>query len=214
MIPPIRQIADLARARGIDVILDGGHALGQAEFRLTDLGVDFCGLNLHKWIGSPIGVGVVYIKKARIKDIDISLSAEPSDAIDARLHTGTVNNAGVLAVADAIDFQAALGLAAKARRLRHLRDLWAETIRGHPKVDVLTPTDATMHAGLTSFRIKGITSEADNVKLRQLLLDRYKILTVERAGPWKGAVIRVTPSFVNAPADLDRLVRAIREIAA
>jgi selenocysteine lyase/cysteine desulfurase len=214
VVPPIRQIADMARARGIDVILDGGHALGQTEFRLKDLGVDFCGLNLHKWIGSPIGVGVVYIRKDRIKDIDISLSAVPSDDIDARLHTGTVNNAAVLAVADAIDFQQALGLGAKARRLRHLRDLWAETFRDHPKIDVLTPDDPAMHAGLTSFRIKGVTSEADNVALRRLLLDRYRILTVERAGPWKGACIRVTPSFINTPQDMQALVKAIREIAA
>jgi len=214
VIPPIREIADMARARKIDVILDGGHALGQTEFRLRDLGVDFCGLNLHKWIGSPLGVGVVYIKKDRIPDIDISLSAEPSDLIEARLHTGTVNNAAVLAVADAIDFQQMIGLGAKARRLRHLRDLWAETVRANPRVQVLTPDDPTMHAGLTSLRIKGITSEADNVALRKTLLDRYKILTVERAGPWKGACIRVTPSFINTPQDMDRLVKAIGELAA
>jgi isopenicillin-N epimerase len=214
LIPPVRQIADMARARGVDVILDGGHALGQAEFRLKDLGVDFCGLNLHKWIGSPLGVGVVYINRDRIKDIDISLSSPPGDTIDERLHTGTVNNAAVLTVADAIDFQNQLGLGAKARRLRHLRDLWAETIRGHPRVDILTPDDPTMHAGLTSFRIHGVTSEADNVKLRKVLLDKYRILTVERAGPWRGACIRVTPSFVNKPEDLGRLVKAIRELAA
>jgi selenocysteine lyase/cysteine desulfurase len=214
VIPPIREIADMARVRKIDVILDGGHALGQTEFRLRDLGVDFCGLNLHKWIGSPIGVGVVYIKKDRIPDIDISLSAVPSDAIDARLHTGTVNDAAVLAVADAIDFQQMIGLGAKARRLRHLRDLWAETVRSNPKVQVLTPNDPTMHAGLTSFRIKGVTSEADNVALRKTLLERHKIMTVERAGPWKGACIRVTPSFINTPEDMDRLVRAIGALTA
>lgn len=214
VIPPIREIADMARARKIDVILDGGHALGQTEFNLRDLGVDFVGLNLHKWIGAPIGVGVVYIKKDRISDIDVSLSAPPSDAIEARLHTGTVNNAAVLAVPDAIDFQQMIGLGAKARRLRYLRDLWAETVRDHPKVQVLTPSDPAMHAGLTSFRIKGVVTEADNVALKKVLMDRYKIMTVERAGPWKGACIRVTPSFVNTPDDIARLVKAIRQLAA
>jgi len=212
VIPPIREIADMARSRKIEVILDGGHALGQTEFRLREMGVDFCGLNLHKWIGAPIGVGVVYIRKDRIPDIDISLSSPPSDLIEARLHMGTVNNAGVLAVADAIDFQHLIGLGAKARRLRYLRDRWAETVRSNPKVQVLTPNDPTMHAGLTSFRIKGIVTEADNVSLRKTLLDRYKIMTVERAGPWKGACIRVTPSFVNSTEDVDRLVHAIGEL--
>lgn len=212
VIPPVREIAEMARSRGVDVILDGGHALGQTEFRLGDLGVDFAGLNLHKWIGAPLGVGVVYIRKSRIPDIDISLSSPPGDDIDARLHTGTVNDATVLTVADAIDFQEKLGLSAKARRLRYLRDLWAEAVRDHPKVQVLTPNDPAMHAGLTSFRIKGVTSEADNVALKKVLLDRYRILTVERAGPAKGACIRVTPSFVNSPEDVHRLTRAIHEL--
>jgi selenocysteine lyase/cysteine desulfurase len=212
VIPPVREIADLARSRGVEVILDGGHALGQTEFRLKDLGVDFAGLNLHKWIGAPLGAGVVYIRKDRIPDIDISLSSPPGDSIDARLHTGTVNDATVLTVADAVDFQNRLGIAAKARRLRYLRDLWAEAVRDHPKVQVLTPNDPMMHAGLTSFRIKGVTSEADNVALKKVLLERYKILTVERAGPAKGACIRVTPSFVNAPEDVHRLTKAIHEL--
>jgi isopenicillin-N epimerase len=212
VIPPVREIADMARSRGVDVILDGGHALGQTEFRLKDLRVDFAGLNLHKWIGAPLGCGVVYIRKERIPDIDISLSSPPGETIDARLHTGTVNDAVVLTVADAIDFQDRLGIAAKARRLRHLRDLWAETVRDHPNVQVLTPNDPAMHAGLTSFRIKGVVTEADNVALRKTLLQRYRILTVERAGPAKGACIRVTPSFVNGPEDVQRLVAAIREL--
>ena len=214
VIPPIREIADMARARKIDVILDGGHALGQTEFRLKDLGVDFAGLNLHKWIGSPLGVGVIYIRKERIGDIDISLSSQPGDTIGARLHTGTVNYPAVLAVADAIDFQQMIGLPAKARRLRYLRDRWAETVRPNPKVQVLTPNDPTMHAGLTSFRIKGYASDADYVALRKTLLGRFRIMTVERTGPWRGACIRVTPSFINTPQDLDRLVEAITTLSA
>ena len=214
VIPPVREIADLARAHKIDVILDGGHALGQTEFRLRDLGVDFVGLNLHKWIGAPLGVGVAYIRKDRIPDIDVALCAPPSDRIEARLHTGTVNNAAVLTVPDAIDFQDYLGLAAKARRLRYLRDRWAETVRANPKVEVLTPADPALHAGLTSFRIKGVTSEADNVALRKTLLQRYRIMTVERAGLARGACIRVTPSFINTPDDVDRLVHAIGALTA
>ena len=45
------------------------------------------------------------------------------------------------------------------------------------------------------------------------LFDRYKIFTVERFGPAKGACVRVSPSFINAPADLDKLVVALREMA-
>lgn len=213
LIPPVKEITALARSRGVDVLLDCGHALGQTEFSLRDLGVEFAGLNLHKWIGSPLGVGLVYVRKGRIPDIDVSILEGPSPRIDARVHTGTVNYATVLSVGDAIAVHDAIGPAAKARRLSYLRDRWAETVRGVPGVEVLTPADPTLHAGITSFRLAGKTTPAQNMALRKALFDRYRIFTVERAGPARGACIRVTPSFVNSAGHLDALVVALREMA-
>lgn len=213
LIPPVKEITALARSKGVDVLLDCGHALGQTEFALRDLGVDFAGLNLHKWIGSPLGVGLVYIRKDRIPDIDVSILEGPSPRIDARIHTGTVNYAATLAVADAIEAHEAIGLANKAHRLRYLRDRWAEAVRGVPGVEVLTPNDPALHAGITSFRLAGRTSPADNIALKKALFDRYRIFTVERLGVAKGCCVRVSPSFVNDAAQMDRLAAAIRELA-
>jgi selenocysteine lyase/cysteine desulfurase len=212
LIPPIKEITALARAHKADVLLDCGHALGQHEFTLRDLGVDFAGLNLHKWIGSPLGVGVVYIRKDRIPDIDPSPLEHADDRIDVRIHTGTVNYAAVLAVSDAIDAHLAIGLSAKAARLRFLRDRWAEAMRGRPGIEILTPNDPAMHAGITSFRLTGMTRFEDNAALRHALFDRFRIFTIERAGPAKGACIRVTPSFVNGADDVDRLVKALDQV--
>jgi selenocysteine lyase/cysteine desulfurase len=209
LIPPIKEITALARSRGADVLLDCGHALGQHQFSLNDLGVDFAGLNLHKWIGSPLGVGVVFVRKDRLGDVDASPLEHGGDTIDARIHTGTVNYAAVLAVSDAIDVHRNIGLEAKAARLRWLRDRWAEPLRGRPGIEILTPDDPTMHAGITSFRLTGVTTMADNEKLRRTLFDRWRIFTIERAGPAKGACVRVTPSFVNNGGDVDRLVGAL-----
>lgn len=211
--PPVKEIIALARSRGVDTLLDCGHALGQVDFKLRDIGVDFAGLNLHKWIGAPVGVGLVYIRKDRIADIDPALAEPPSPRIDARVHTGTVNYGSILAVPDAIAVHEQLGLANKAARMRHLRDRWAEAVRGVPGVEVLTPADPTLHAGITSFRIKGQTTGAQNVALKQVLYEKHRLFTVERLGPAKGACIRVSPSFINTPADCDRLAAAIRDIA-
>jgi len=212
LIPPVKEITALARSRGADVLLDCGHALGQTEFSLREMGVEFVGLNLHKWIGSPLGVGVVYIAKDRIKDIDVSPLEGPSDRIDARVHTGTVNYAAVLSVADAIDTHRAIGGAAKAARLRYLRDRWVKAVRGQSGIEVLTPDDAALHAGITSFRLAGRTSLADNQALRKQLFESHRIFTVERSGPAKGACIRVTPSLINTAADVDALAAALRAI--
>lgn len=213
LIPPVREIVALAKSRGADVLLDCGHALGQTEFSLREQGVEFAGLNLHKWIGAPLGVGVVYIARDRIADVDVSILEAPSPRIDARVHTGTVNYAAVLSVADAIAVHESIGLAAKARRLSYLRDRWAEAVRGHRGIEVLTPADPTLHAGITSFRLSGRTSFAENRAVRQALFERHRIFTVERAGPAAGACVRATPSFVNTAADVDALAAALRATA-
>ncbi|MDA4806460.1 aminotransferase class V-fold PLP-dependent enzyme, partial [Enterobacter hormaechei] len=90
---PIREIAEMARARGVDVVVDAAHSWGQMDFKVTDLGADFVGFNLHKWIGAPVGMGFLYIRKERLADIDRDLAVEdwPKDDIRSRVHTGTTN---------------------------------------------------------------------------------------------------------------------------
>lgn len=214
LVPPVREIVAMARSRGVDVLLDVGHALGQIEFSLRELDVDFAGINLHKWIASPLGVGLIYVRKARIADIDPCLLEGASDRIDARVHTGTVNYAALLTVPDAITAHEAVGLAHKAHRLRFLRDRWAEALRSDDRFEILTPDDPAMHGGITSFRMKGRGSRAEVTALRKMLFDRHRIFTVERFGVARGACIRVSPSFINDASQLDRLVVALRELAA
>ena len=105
LVLPVAEIVALARARGVDVIVDSAHAWGQLDFRMPALGADFVGLNGHKWIGAPIGVGVLYIRKDRIGDVDPFMASEEFKADDvlARVHTGTMSYAAVLALGDAVD---------------------------------------------------------------------------------------------------------------
>jgi selenocysteine lyase/cysteine desulfurase len=213
LIPPVKEITALCGFNGAEVLLDCGHALGQTPFSLKEMGVEFAGLNLHKWIGAPLGVGLVYIRRHRITDIDVSMLEGPSERIDARVHTGTVNYASVLSVADALDVHEAIGPSAKAARLLYLRDRWAEAVRGVPGIEVLTPNDPALHAGITSFRLTGQTTPAQAAAVKKALFERYKIFTVERVGPAKGACIRVTPSFVNNVGHVDALTAALKEMA-
>jgi selenocysteine lyase/cysteine desulfurase len=54
LVMPVKAIAAAAREHGVDVILDGAHALGQLAFDLKELGIAFAAYNLHKWIGAPL----------------------------------------------------------------------------------------------------------------------------------------------------------------
>jgi selenocysteine lyase/cysteine desulfurase len=220
LIIPVRKIADMAKARGVGVILDAAHSVGQVDFDIKELGCDFVGVNLHKWVGAPIGCGVIYINKAHVKDIDpfmgkhIGPDGETSDNVRDRIDTGTSNFAAHMTIPAAIDFHGFMGSKAKAERLRYLRSIWVEEARKMKGVLVLTPDDAEMVAGLTSFRLDGITTTKANNALMKRLADEFGVLTTRRTGPAAGDCIRVTPSFYNTPDDMYKLVKALRAITA
>jgi isopenicillin-N epimerase len=216
LIIPVKDITAMARARGVDVVVDAAHSFGQIDMTLADLGADFVGCNLHKWIGAPLGVGAMYIRAGRLGDIDRMLDDENGapDRIDSRLHTGTTNFATTLTVPAAIAFHEAVGGAYKAARLRYLRDRWVQAVRGVDGIDVLTPDDRDLVAGITSFRIHGRTGRAENQAVADELLKRHRLFVVWRTGLSKGDCVRVTPALYNAPADCDRLASALKTIAA
>ncbi|MEZ5316760.1 MAG: aminotransferase class V-fold PLP-dependent enzyme [Vicinamibacterales bacterium] len=214
LIVPVKDIAAMARARGADVVVDAAHSFGQVDLKLDDLGADFVGCNLHKWIGAPVGVGVMYIRAGRLGDIERMLGDEGAeDRIDSRLHTGTTNFATTLTVPAAIDFHEAVGSAHKAARIRYLRDRWVGAVRGARGIDVLTPDDRDLVAGISSFRLNGRTGAPDNRAIATELLDRHGIFVVARSGLAKGDCVRVTPALYNTPEDCDRLATVLREMA-
>ena len=213
LIIPVARIAKMARDRGADVILDAAHSVGQVELNLNGLGCDFIGVNLHKWVGAPIGCGVIYIKKDRIDAIDPYMG-KPSDTadIDGRIDTGTLNFAAHMTIPAAIAFHNKIGTATKEARLRYLRNLWVAPARQMKGLIVLTPDDPRMVAALTSFRLDGVTSTSANEAVVRQLAERYGVLTVRRTGPATGDCIRVTPSIYTSADDVMKLVHALRSI--
>ena len=214
LVMPVAEIAGMARARGVDVVLDAAHSWGQIDFKVQDLGVDFIGFNLHKWIGAPLGVGFMYVAKSRLGDIDRAMGDEdwaPTD-IRSRVHTGTYNFASVLALPGALALHQQIGPRAKALRLRHLRDYWVSRVRDFKGLEILTPDEPGMAAGITSFRLAGKGTAADNNAIVAQLRDQFGIFTVRRAGVAKGQCIRVSPAIYTSEAELDRLVQALRVI--
>jgi len=212
---PVKDIVALARPRGIDVVCDAAHSFGQVPLTIADLDADFIGLNLHKWIGAPVGAGVMYIREGKLASIDRAHGDPGSlETIDSRLHTGTSNFATILTVPDALDFQATIGVENKAARLRYLRDRWVGAVRSTNGVDVLTPDDPKLVGAISGFRLHGRGTREANQALTKSLLDEYGIFTFYRTGLAKGDCVRVTPALYNSVADADKLANAIKTIAA
>ncbi|WNJ91162.1 aminotransferase class V-fold PLP-dependent enzyme [Bosea sp. 685] len=212
---PVKELAAMAKARGVDVILDAAHSWGQIDFQAKDLGIDFIGFNLHKWIGAPLGVGMLYIARERLADIDPYMADEDfkADDVRSRVHTGTPNFAAQLTVPTALALHREIGPQAKEARYRHLRNYWVSKARELKGVEIQTPDDATMVAGITSFALTGKRSPAETNAIVAALRDQHKVMTVRRGGVAKGNTIRISPAPYIMEADLDRFVAALAVVS-
>ena len=209
LIVPLKEITAMARGYGVDVIVDMAHSWGQYDFDFNDQNVDFVGFNLHKWIGAPLGVGLMYIRKDRIGDIDTKSSKGPAGNTDIRnrVQTGTMNLAAVMAVKDALEFVNDIGIEHIDRRFRTLRNRWCQHFINDDRIQLYTPEDPEMYAGITSVRVKKID---DGMELERILLQKYQINTA--AIPVLKAV-RVAPGLYSSKADMDKLTAALKELA-
>lgn len=214
MVLPVAEIVEMARRRGVDAIVDAAHGVGQLDFKLPDLKSDFVGINLHKWIGAPVGVGALYIRRGRVPDIDPYMGEQGGAGdVRARVHTGTANFAAYLALPAALDLHERIGVANKQARLRHLRNRWVDNVRDIHGIQLLVPEDPRLGSAIASFRLRGKFSLRDNVATAKRLLTEFGIFTVHRDGLASGACVRVTPSVFTPESHMDQLASALRKIA-
>ena len=213
LVNPVKDIIALARRHGVACVLDTAQAVGQMPVDIKDIDADFAGFSLHKWIGAPLGTGAVYIRKSRLSEMDPCLGnrEDPPDEIQSRVYPGTYNFAATLTVPAALTFHNQLTVSRKQARLQFLRNYWVDRVRDLDGLEILTPPDDSARYGATtSFRLKGMRTFDQAKRLQDLLVAKYKILTVARKGIAKGAAVRVTPALYNKTAELDRFVVAIR----
>jgi selenocysteine lyase/cysteine desulfurase len=212
---PVRKIADMAHARGVDVMVDGAHTFAHFDFRIPDLGADYYGASLHKWLGTPVGAGLLYVKRTKIAKLwpVFGDSADfADDDIQKLNHTGTHPVHTDLTISDAIDFHNMLGTARKEARLRYLQQYWSTKVRGaHPKIVMYSPGDPKRTCGIGNVGVQGIRA----TDLAKTLLDKYKVWTVGVENDAAGVHgCRITPHVFIQPKELDVLVSAMKQIAA
>lgn len=209
LVMPVKAIVAQAKACGIDVILDGAHSLGQLEVDLADLGVDMAGFNLQKWIGAPLSLGVIHVRRERLVGFspDMGNPSYPADDIRCLTPYGTPNVPALMSLPTVFaEHQALGGWKVKGARLLYLRDLWLAPARALPGIDVLTPDDPRLGCGIASFRFRDVHDQQGKI---DELLERFNLFTVARDGSACGPCIRVTPGINSTPADMRALVEAL-----
>jgi selenocysteine lyase/cysteine desulfurase len=213
LVMPVQAIAAAAREHGVDVILDGAHALGQITFNLDELGISFAGFNLQKWIGAPLTLGFLYIAPQRLADIDPDMGESHFPITDIRSRTAysTPNIPALLTLPLVFEEHRVMGgSAAKGARLNYLRNLWVRAVRDAPGIEVMTPDDPRLYCGITSMRF---TRHADQQTMVERLLNDYNLFTVVRSGSACGPCIRITPGFTTTAADMRLLAKALIELS-
>ena len=207
---PVRKLCDMARKRGIKTIVDGAHSFGLLDFRIPDLGCDYFGASLHKFLSAPIGSGMLWIRKDNIKDIWPLVGNDKPKSEDIRKFEtlGTRSFPIEQGIGEAINFHQAIGSKRKEARIRYLKNYWADKVKDHPKVKIHTSLKDAYSCAICGVSVEGMTSGELEIEL----FTKYKFHSV--AIDWENIhCVRVTPHVYTRLKDLDRLVDALKKIS-
>src|SRR5256712_3134703 len=206
---PVRDICRMARARGIQTIVDGAHAFAHFPFKLRDLECDYYGTSLHKWLLAPVGTGFLYVRRENIEKL-WALTPPPASKIkDIRKleEVGTHPAANRHATADALAFHQAIGIERKSARLRYLTDRFATRLEKHPRVKILSSRLPDQAWGLANVSLEGV----DVSKAYDFLWTKYRIITAAiKHAEYQG--LRVTPNVYTTLEELDTFSTAIEDL--
>jgi selenocysteine lyase/cysteine desulfurase len=210
---PVKRIVEMARPLGIEVFVDGAHAYAHFPFTRDELGCDFYGTSLHKWLLAPVGTGFLYVRKERIKDIWPLMGAVAEQDADIRKfeEIGTHPAANHNAVAVALAFHRSIGADRKIARLRYLRDRWARRLLAESdRVRVLTPLDSPHAGAIGLLSVEGMAFG----KLGGWLMEKHRIVTTGIGHP-EFTGLRITPNVYTTVDEVDlfadKVLEAIRK---
>lgn len=207
---PIRKICDMAHEKGVQVIVDGAHAFAHFKYKIEDLNCDYYAAALHKWLSTPLGAGMLYVRKDNIKKVWPLLADGEKDLnkINRLNHTGTHPVHTDLTINDSIDYYEMIGPERKEARLRYLQNYWTSKVKSNPKILVNTPTDPNRSCAIANVGIEGI----EPADLAKRLLNEHKVWTVAiDYANIRGC--RICPNLYTTTTELDHFVNALEKLS-
>ncbi len=215
---PVAGICELGRRKGVLVMIDGAHSVGQLPVDVHALGCDFYAACGHKWLCGPQGTGFLYIRRDRVSEVAPTFvgwgSAERyslEEMIyepwpDARRYEyGTRPWPLYPALKVAIERIQSLGPAEIERVIAPLAASFKEALAQIPGITLISPRDANLSSGLVAFHY---TWPGD---LGQQLWEEHRILVGANADRrW----VRLALNAYTLPQELDQVVEALQRIAA
>ena len=207
---PIKKICAMAHAKGVQVIVDGAHAFAHIQYKIEDLDCDYYAASLHKWLSTPLGAGMLYIRKDNVKKIWPLLADGEKDPnkINRLNHTGTHPVHTDLTINDSIDYYEIIGAERKETRLRFLQNYWTEKVRHLPRIIVNTPAEANRSCAIANVGIEGIEPS----DLAKRLLKEHNVFTVAiDYANIRGC--RICPNLYTTTKELDHFINALKQLS-
>ena len=207
---PVKTICDESRRRGIKTVVDGAHAFAHFPYKASDLGCDYYGTSLHKWLLAPIGTGFLYVRRENIPALWPLTPANEKRTKDIRKfeEIGTHPAANHNAIAEAMSFHEGIGIDRKAARLRYLRNRWANRLSKQEKIRIHTNLDPAHSCAIGTVQITGVPTP----KVVAQLWDRWRIIATPIVhAEYEGA--RITPNVYTTIEEVDTFAAAMEEIA-
>ncbi len=203
---PVKKIAEVAAKAGIQTLVDAAHSFALLPEKLNDYHCDYLVASLHKWMYAPLGTGLLYIKKERIKDLyPLFANSKPqSDSMDKFTHMGTRPMYFDHAINQAISFNDKIGYEKKLARLKFLKNYWMQQVQAVKGVQFQTAVDNNWSTAMANVCIEGVES----YKLDQFLYGNYHIHSVS-INREKIASVRITPNIFTSLKELDTLAEGI-----
>jgi cysteine desulfurase/selenocysteine lyase len=163
-INPIAEIARIAHANGIHILVDGAQAAPHLQLDIQEMDVDFYALSAHKMYG-PNGVGVLYGKKDLLEQIppyqgggemisEVKFSGTTYNELPYKFEAGTPNISDVIAFGAAIDYIRNVGLENLA--------VWEHELLEYATSKLLTVPGLRIYgtqphkSGVISFNVEGV----------------------------------------------------------
>jgi selenocysteine lyase/cysteine desulfurase len=207
---PVEKLCALARRHQLQIVIDAAHSFAQLDFRVPELDCDYLGASLHKWLGAPLGTGLLYVKRSRVAGLRplFADTALPADSILKLAHFGNRPDSAHIGLREAIRWHEALSTPVKEARLRYLQRRWSRRARLLPNVHLLTPADPQRHGAIGAFIVDGYTPDA----VAETLMAQHGIF-VNAFQHEAVSGIRVTPGLPTSSDDVDKLASALETLA-
>lgn len=207
---PVKKLTAMAARKGIETLVDGAHSFGLLSFKIPELGCDYFGTSLHKFLSAPVGSGMLWIRKQKIAGIWPLVCNDKPESDDIRKFEtlGTRSFPIEQAIGEAVNFHNAIGPQRKQERIHYLKNYWASAVKNVPGVKLHTSLNPLYSCAICGVSVDGLTPQ----ELDSALFARYKIHVV--GINWENIhCVRITPHVYTKLKDMDKLITAITEIA-